>query len=666
MQVSTSTKSIFHSLEEGSLVLVRLRGDDEDFFPALVIQVSDSCIDVIRSCKGEQLISLPPDTALLKPLRASDISAAVRENLYAKVEKVAQALLIECNGAANDTSTTLNSAAIINNAHDSIVGLSHSPAVDTGHLDESNAEPTADPGDDILTGDLFDGSVNESVAAMSPQPLMTYVYATPASPVEETPAASTATDGSRNEASKEGTDLSLTDDMDGLDCEISEAEPTVLSLESDGSDYSMQAGRRVGNDGSVPAAGLEDDVHTRDVNPGLSEADADVDGAAATIGGDGTLAASPYLEPMDLDVEEGVPAFKWTDGVSATPTDGEGRPIPEGDELCHAIFKGLEMKASGDSASSDLLFRDSDNSSEPPFLHLREPAGSRGYKAMAAALPALDDFISPGVRTFLQQALAPQEDLRGPDMQAGPQLGCELREYQKQGLSWLLRQYDKGLNCILGDEPSIGRRIQIIAFLSHLVQVRRIFGFHLVVAPVSEMLHWESEIGRWCPELRVLRVHTSHQEYLQWFESVISSNSINSFTGGDADTPNVVVTSFSMLKKSSADFLRKITWESVVFDVKGRMLRSIDDPSFRACAKLSARCRVILSSDAPQIVGPVVQFLHQTHACLRLLHPDIFYDIEPFIAHCNSPSRSFYLHLLISADILQYCVLQTSGLRVGI
>jgi SNF2 family DNA or RNA helicase len=35
--------------------------------------------------------------------------------------------------------------------------------------------------------------------------------------------------------------------------------------------------------------------------------------------------------------------------------------------------------------------------------------------------------------------------------------GCVLRTYQVEGLSWLINNYDRSINCILADEMGLGK-----------------------------------------------------------------------------------------------------------------------------------------------------------------------------------------------------------------
>jgi SWI/SNF-related matrix-associated actin-dependent regulator of chromatin subfamily A member 5 len=54
---------------------------------------------------------------------------------------------------------------------------------------------------------------------------------------------------------------------------------------------------------------------------------------------------------------------------------------------------------------------------------------------------------------------------------------------------------------------SLGKTLQIIAFLSYLKYERGISGPHLIVVPLSVMGAWMAEFKRWSPGMRVVRYH---------------------------------------------------------------------------------------------------------------------------------------------------------------
>lgn len=72
-----------------------------------------------------------------------------------------------------------------------------------------------------------------------------------------------------------------------------------------------------------------------------------------------------------------------------------------------------------------------------------------------------------------------------------------LRRYQLEGLNWLITSWHERRNVILADEMDLGKTIQTLSFLNHLVASRRIRGPFLEVAPLSTIVQWKRMIDEW-------------------------------------------------------------------------------------------------------------------------------------------------------------------------
>eukprot|EP00605_Chrysophyceae_sp_TOSAG23-4_P000663 GSChrysophyteH1.ASY1.ANO1.745.1 assembled CDS len=79
----------------------------------------------------------------------------------------------------------------------------------------------------------------------------------------------------------------------------------------------------------------------------------------------------------------------------------------------------------------------------------------------------------------------------------------KMRDYQIDGVNFMLRQYHCGMSCVLADEMGLGKTLQTIAFLGTLKNSLRLKGPHLVVVPMSVLSNWMSEFKKFCPTLNV-------------------------------------------------------------------------------------------------------------------------------------------------------------------
>jgi chromodomain-helicase-DNA-binding protein 7 len=75
--------------------------------------------------------------------------------------------------------------------------------------------------------------------------------------------------------------------------------------------------------------------------------------------------------------------------------------------------------------------------------------------------------------------------------------GGNLRDYQVEGLNWLLRCWYTKTSSILADEMGLGKTVQVVSFLDHLFEVENIKGPFLIVVPLSTIEHWRRETEGW-------------------------------------------------------------------------------------------------------------------------------------------------------------------------
>jgi ATP-dependent DNA helicase len=73
--------------------------------------------------------------------------------------------------------------------------------------------------------------------------------------------------------------------------------------------------------------------------------------------------------------------------------------------------------------------------------------------------------------------------------------GGMLRDYQVEGVQWLISLFENGLNGILADEMGLGKTIQCIAFLAYL-KSKGVWGPFLIVAPLSTLGNWIKEFRK--------------------------------------------------------------------------------------------------------------------------------------------------------------------------
>lgn len=186
-----------------------------------------------------------------------------------------------------------------------------------------------------------------------------------------------------------------------------------------------------------------------------------------------------------------------------------------------------------------------------------------------------------------------------------------LREYQIQGLNWLISLYENRLSGILADEMGLGKTLQTIAFLGYLRYIKNIDGPFIIIVPKSTLDNWRREFARWTPEVKAVVLQGNKDDRAEFIK--------NCLLQADFD---VLITSFEMVMREKSQ-LKKFRWQYIVVDEAHRIKN--EDSS------LSQIIRLFYSKNRLLITGtPLQNNLHELWALLNFLLPDVFGNSEVF------------------------------------
>uniref|UniRef100_A0A0G4HFQ5 Uncharacterized protein n=1 Tax=Chromera velia CCMP2878 TaxID=1169474 RepID=A0A0G4HFQ5_9ALVE len=280
--------------------------------------------------------------------------------------------------------------------------------------------------------------------------------------------------------------------------------------------------------------------------------------------------------------------------------------LPQVVNKLHAAHKDLAVKLSDTQAAHDTLLHQIEKQGGKgkgkngggKENSRRRPAAAAAAAASSTKLATAEGAKNQG--SFTYQKMAPR--LEGcPEFTAE---GGTMREYQVEGVKWMLEQHDKGANSILADEMGLGKTLQVIALLGFLHSHGE-KGPHLVVAPLSVMPSWETECHRWCPHLRLVRLHGSEKERERIKEGVLQK--------GNYD---IVVTTYETLTSEANWLARGQHFGYVVMD-EAHKIKSERSLVSKAARKLQSGFRLLLTGT------PLQNNLHELWALLNFLYPEV-------------------------------------------
>ena len=240
-------------------------------------------------------------------------------------------------------------------------------------------------------------------------------------------------------------------------------------------------------------------------------------------------------------------------------------------------------------------------------------------KARSAFLAKHSKIIGPFVDEKTSRYLSntpPQKKDTWRDMDMQPDMiQGDMRDYQMIGLNWMAKMHSMNLGMILGDEMGLGKTLQTISLLCHIKEHEGVTGPSLVICPLSVLYSWCSELEKWAPELKYLRLHSSCLEEREVQRKTFTEK---------ATSYDVVVTTYEMAKAPSlASLWSRMHFNYLVLD-EGHKIKNHESLIAQGVRHIHCENRLILTGT------PLQNNLVELWSLLNFLYPNIFTTSKPF------------------------------------
>ncbi|CAM6007180.1 unnamed protein product [Sphagnum balticum] len=193
--------------------------------------------------------------------------------------------------------------------------------------------------------------------------------------------------------------------------------------------------------------------------------------------------------------------------------------------------------------------------------------------------------------------------------------GGRLKGYQLRGIKWLISLWQNGLNGILADQMGLGKTVQTIGLLAHL-KGKGMYGPFLVVAPLSTLSNWVSEVKRWVPSMEVLLYHAPTKD------DRAALRSKHMPYGPPKESTPVIVTSYEVAMNDRR-FLARHKWKYIIVD-EGHRLKNYDCRLLRELKQMPADNVLLLTGT------PLQNNLRELWSLLNFILPQIFSSLREF------------------------------------
>ncbi len=184
-------------------------------------------------------------------------------------------------------------------------------------------------------------------------------------------------------------------------------------------------------------------------------------------------------------------------------------------------------------------------------------------------------------------------------------INAEFREYQVKGFGWLWFLYQYGLNGILADDMGLGKTLQALALIQKAKEKDK-QAPNLVICPTSVVFNWESEIQKFAPSLKCLKL--SGVERKELFK--------------DIKKYDVVITSYALIRRD-IEKLKKHEFRYVILD-ESQNIKNAESITAQSVKKLNCRHKLALSGT------PIENRLEELWSVFDFLMPGFLFNQSEF------------------------------------
>ncbi len=199
----------------------------------------------------------------------------------------------------------------------------------------------------------------------------------------------------------------------------------------------------------------------------------------------------------------------------------------------------------------------------------------------------------------------------------------ELREYQKEGVTWLANLTELGFGLVLADDMGLGKTIEVIALLLHLKEkYEENMGAILVVCPTSVIYNWKKELNNFAPSLEVILHHGS--------ERAESVSSLSKYL----KPHQIILTTYGTLR-NDVDLMKTAPFSGVIVD-ESQNMKNPKAQQTQAIYQLQSQYRVCLSGT------PIENRLMELWSLFKFLNPGLLGTQKEFRENFVIPIERFH------------------------
>ncbi len=198
-------------------------------------------------------------------------------------------------------------------------------------------------------------------------------------------------------------------------------------------------------------------------------------------------------------------------------------------------------------------------------------------------------------------------------------LAATLRDYQRDGLTWLSFLVDNGIGGVLADDMGLGKTLQTLALILRSRIAAPDAPPFLVIAPTSVVGNWAAESARFAPGLRVVVLGQT-------------SKKAGAPVADRVDGADVVVTSYTLLRLGQQE-IAELDWSGLILD-EAQFVKNRNAKAHQAARLVRAPFKLAITGT------PMENNLGELWSLLSIVAPGLYPNPKSFDEYFRKPIES--------------------------
>lgn len=217
----------------------------------------------------------------------------------------------------------------------------------------------------------------------------------------------------------------------------------------------------------------------------------------------------------------------------------------------------------------------------------------------------------------------------------------KLRQYQNDGLSWLIFLRNNRFGGILADDMGLGKTVQTLAFIQHSksqihLEKQKHNPKFLLVAPTSLLYNWVHECNQFTPDIKTI-IHTGVKR---------------SKEPGSFDSYDLIITTYGLIRNDQALF-SEMHFDTLILD-ESQNIKNHTAKTTQSINKLTADCRIALTGT------PIENTIRDLWSQMNVLNKGLLGSLKQFESKYAKPiekdgdnDKAEELHKIIKPFLLR-------------